>query len=413
MSTTETKVSVDTNQPKGIAMKARNFVTVVREDDNYIAVTDDGERTALHGITFRPEVVKIAFRVLGAGTWAKVPTDVIFAKVINKVNGVPEDETVPFDGNPEDWNDEPKVSVETSEDDVLKQLRKLLGGAGEVDYNKVRTIVTDEVAKHIAKPVQVVVDNVPKPVVDGLVHKCFGEVLPWVHAGVPVFLTGGAGVGKTTLAETIAQALGARKILVLQADALPQRHEVFGFLSPVSGDFVTGAVYDLFKNGGIFLIDEFDTGHSSLGTNLNLLLAQGYYDFPNGERVQRHEDFRVIVTGNTYGQGGSVEFAGTNRINGATLDRFVKVEVTVDEKLEGAIASGICQVRGKAVHDVVKQIRANGYRHGLRVFVTPRATIQCTQGVVAGLTLKQAITAKLLTGLPSDQQVKLLEGVTL
>ena len=62
-------------------------------------------------------------------------------------------------------------------------------------------------------------DNVPRPVVDGLVHQCFGEVLPWVHAGVPVFLTGGAGVGKTTLAETIAKSLGARKILVLQADA--------------------------------------------------------------------------------------------------------------------------------------------------------------------------------------------------
>lgn len=404
-------------------MPARQFTRVERQGDTYYAYTVDGSSYWLDEITNRAEVVKIAFKVLGAGQWIKVPTVEIFVRVKNKINGVPDflpHETDDDDYQPqvevEDDEDEaPKVSRKTKvsdSDKVLEDLRILLGGS-DVDYNKLRVIVTEEVSKHIAKPTQVVVNDVPKCVVEGLVHKAFAEILPWVHAGVPVFLTGGAGVGKTTLAETVAQAIGARKILVLQADALPQRHEVFGFLSPVTGDFITGAVYDLFKFGGVFLIDEFDTGHASLGTNLNLLLAQGYYDFPNGERVKRHEDFRVLVTGNTYGQGGSVEFAGTNRINGATLDRFVKVEVTVDEQLEGTIATGICSVRGKAVHDVVKQIRANGYRHGLRVFVTPRATIQCTQGIVAGLTLKQAITAKLLTGLPSDQQVKLLEGVTL
>lgn len=406
-------------------MPARQFYKVVREGDGYYAYTvGDVDRVALEFISNRAEVVKIAFKVLGAGQWIKVPTVEIFVRVKNKINGVPdflphetdEDDYQPevegYDDGGEQEHDRKNVSSETNPDKVLEDLRKLLGGS-DVDYNKLRVIVTEEVSKHIAKPTQVVVNDVPKCVVEGLVHKAFAEILPWVHAGVPVFLTGGAGVGKTTLAETVAQAIGARKILVLQADALPQRHEVFGFLSPVTGDFITGAVYDLFKFGGVFLIDEFDTGHASLGTNLNLLLAQGYYDFPNGERVKRHEDFRVLVTGNTYGQGGSVEFAGTNRINGATLDRFVKVEVTVDEQLEGTIATGICSVRGKAVHDVVKQIRANGYRHGLRVFVTPRATIQCTQGIVAGLTLKQAITAKLLTGLPSDQQVKLLEGVTL
>lgn len=404
-------------------MPARMFTRVERIEDTYYVYTVDGSRYRLDEISNRAEVVKIAFKVLGQGQWIKVPTVEIFARVKNKVNGVPSDPSPSYeddDYQPEvevedDEDEAPKVSRKTKlsdSDKVLEDLRILLGGS-DVDYNKLRVIVTEEVSKYIAKPTQVVVNDVPTCVVEGLVHKAFAEILPWVHAGVPVFLTGGAGVGKTTLAETVAQAIGARKILCLQADALPQRHEVFGFLSPVTGDFITGAVYDLFKFGGVFLIDEFDTGHASLGTNLNLLLAQGYYDFPNGERVKRHEDFRILVTGNTYGQGGSVEFAGTNRINGATLDRFVKVEVTVDEQLEGTIATGICSVRGKAVHDVVKQIRANGYRHGLRVFVTPRATIQCTQGIVAGLTLKQAITAKLLTGLPSDQQVKLLEGVTL
>jgi energy-coupling factor transporter ATP-binding protein EcfA2 len=394
---------------------ARDFVGAERHEGVLCAVTRDGERVRLTTITLRAEVVRIAFRVLGSGQWAKIPTNVIWERVRDKIDGVPE--TLPVDEVDEDDvtddtdtdDDTAEVSGET--DDVLAKVRELLGGS--IDYAKVRKIVVDEVAKVVARPTQVVVNDVPKVTVDGLVHKRFPEVLPWIHAGVPVFLTGPAGVGKTTLAETIAKAIDARRIFVIQADALPQRHEVFGFLSPVSGDYVTGAVYDLYKNGGIFLIDEFDTGHTSLGTNLNLLLAQGYYDFPNGEHVVRHADFRVVVTGNTYGQGGSVEFAGTNRINGATLDRFVKVEIDVDEQLERAIVTNICSVRGPSVHDVITKIRANALRHGLRVFVTPRASIHVTQGVVAGLTVKQAVTAKLLTGLPSDQQVKLLEGVTL
>lgn len=390
---------------------ARNFVTAERHDGDVVAVTAEGERVPLAWITSRAEVVRIAFRVLGSGQWAKVPTATIWDRVIDKIDGVPQGpDYIPLDGeNDPDYETDDEVSGET--DDVLAKVRELLGGS--IDYAKVRKIVVDEVAKVVARPTQVVVNDVPKITVDGLVHKRFAEVLPWIHAGVPVFLTGPAGVGKTTLAETVAKAVNARRIFVIQADALPQRHEVFGFLSPVSGDYVTGAVYDLYKNGGIFLIDEFDTGHTSLGTNLNLLLAQGYYDFPNGEHVVRHADFRIVVTGNTYGQGGSVEFAGTNRINGATLDRFVKVEIDVDEQMERAIVTNICSVRGPSVHDVITKIRANALRHGLRVFVTPRASIHVTQGVVAGLTVKQAVTAKLLTGLPSDQQVKLLEGVTL
>lgn len=390
---------------------ARDFVAVERYAGTLCAVTRDGDRVPLRSITLRAEVVRIAFRVLGSGQWAKVPTDEIWSRVRDKIDGVPE--TLPVDEVVEDdvIDDDDTAEVSGETDDVLAKVRELLGGG--IDYAKVRKIVVDEVAKVVARPTQVVVNDVPKITVDGLVHKRFPEVLPWIHAGVPVFLTGPAGVGKTTLAETIAKAVNARRIFVIQADALPQRHEVFGFLSPVSGDYVTGAVYDLYKNGGIFLIDEFDTGHTSLGTNLNLLLAQGYYDFPNGEHVVRHADFRIVVTGNTYGQGGSVEFAGTNRINGATLDRFVKVEIDVDEQLERAIVTNICSVRGPSVHDVITKIRANAHRHGLRVFVTPRASIHVTQGVVAGLTVKQAVTAKLLTGLPSDQQVKLLEGVTL
>lgn len=383
---------------------ATKYVAVGVKDNQFVAYDADGKQRFVRHIT-RAELGGLATRVLGAGTYGALERDELEARLYATLDGtrVTEDDDVVTE----------KVSVETSADKVLADLRKVLGGGGEVDYDKVREFIATEVAEHIAKPIVVQVRDKPNVTLTGLVHEAFPRVLAWVSSGTPIFLTGGAGVGKTTLADTIAQAIGARKIVVLQADAMPQKHEIFGFLSPVTGEFITGCVYDVFKFGGIFLVDEFDTGHTSLGTSLNLMLANGYYDFVNGERVTAHPDFRVIVTGNTYGQGGSPEFAGTNKVNGATLDRFVKYEVVVDEKLERSIVTGIDATIGKLVHDIVKKIRANGYRHNLRVFVTPRASIHITRGVLAGLTVSEAVTDKLLTGLPSDQQLKLLEGVSL
>lgn len=386
---------------------ATKYVAVGVKNKKFFAYGADGEEATVRSLT-RAELGGLATRVLGAGTYGALERDDLEARLYATVDGtvVTDDDDVVSE----------KVSVETkdtSADKVLADLRKVLGGGADVDYDKVREFIATEVAEHIAKPIVVQVRDKPEVTLTGLVHEAFPRVLAWVSSGTPIFLTGGAGVGKTTLADTVAQAIGARKIVVLQADAMPQKHEIFGFLSPVTGEFITGCVYDVFKFGGIFLVDEFDTGHTSLGTSLNLMLANGYYDFVNGERVTAHPDFRVVVTGNTYGQGGSPEFAGTNKVNGATLDRFVKYEVVVDEKLERSIVTGIDATIGKLVHDIVKKIRANGYRHNLRVFVTPRASIHITRGVLAGLTVSEAVTDKLLTGLPSDQQLKLLEGVSL
>lgn len=394
---------------------SRMFVKVFMTKDGVVWASDsEGLVNArLASIVSRPELVRLAFRVLGSNTWATVPSADIKQRLLDHLLG---QSPIPSQGMPDEGDEDmvdDEVSAETNSDeaDVLAKVRDLLGGS--VDYAKVNEMIKAEVAKVISVPNQININEVPRSTITGLVHAHFPTVLTWVSANVPVFLTGGAGVGKTTLATQIAEALGLPRTVVIQADALPQRAEIFGYKSPITGDYIDGGLYDIYKNGGLYVIDEFDTGHASLGTNLNLLTANGFYDFPNGERVIAHEQFRIIVTGNTYGQGGSVEFAGTNRINGATLDRFVKEEIFVDEKLERQLVTNICSVTGPRVHDIVMRIRANGYKHGLRVFVTPRASVHVTKGVVAGLTVKQAVTAKILTGLPSDQQDKLLEGVSL
>jgi MoxR-like ATPase len=50
--------------------------------------------------------------------------------------------------------------------------------------------------------------------------------------------------------------------------------------------------------------------------------------------VEKHENFRIVATANTYGNGATLEFIGRNAIDGATLDRFTVIDWNIDEILE-------------------------------------------------------------------------------
>lgn len=307
------------------------------------------------------------------------------------------------------------MATSTDMDQALRVLKELLGGG--IDPAQLEAMVEQAVNKVVARPVVVKLADLPDVKFEGeLVHECFEALLRKVRAGVHVFLTGGPGVGKTTVTEQVARAL-AMEHVVATMKPLPQDHEFIGFVSPVTGKVVTGNVRNLYENGGILVLDEFDTAHPSTPPTLNMLLAQDYFDFPGNdgqvERVRKHKDFRVIATGNTYGGGGSLEFAGTTRMNTATMDRFTFFHVGVDEKLEDAICRSIHPVHGPAIVSVVRKVRKNIEQYALKVFVTPRASIDATKLMVAGDTMTQAFDGRLVgRGLPKDQESKLLEGVT-
>lgn len=312
----------------------------------------------------------------------------------------------------------PTPSTPSTSGDIgpaLDVLRKLLGNG--IDTNELESMVERAVTKLVARPVVVQLGETRTvEFKDRLVHQCFPELLRKVQAGVHIMLTGGPGVGKTTVCEHVAEAL-ALQFLVVTMKPLPQDHELLGFVSPVTGQVVTGDVRELYENGGLLVLDELDTAHPGTPPTLNMLLAQDYFDFPrNGggkERVRKHKDFRVIATGNTYGGGGSLEFSGTTRMNTATLDRFTFFHVPIDEKLEEEVCRSIDPTFGPMVVATVRKARANVQASGLKVFVTPRASIDATKMMVAGDSLRQALNGRLFgRGLPMDQEAKLLEGIT-
>lgn len=73
----------------------------------------------------------------------------------------------------------------------------------------------------------------------------------------------------------------------------------------------------------------------------NSALANGYVTFPdNPIPVNRHADFRMIATANTFGNGADRVYIGRNRLDAASLDRFAVINVDYDVELERRFANG-------------------------------------------------------------------------
>jgi hypothetical protein len=284
-----------------------------------------------------------------------------------------------------------------------------------VDNDEVRILVKDEVAKIVSRPVQIILkDHPPKDIV-GRTHKQFESLLRKVSARRHLFITGEAGIGKTYTAEQLGEALSL-SVTTMSADPLPQKTEVFGGVSPIDGRVIRGSVRDRYENGGIFVIDEWDTGHSSLGTSLNKLLSSSSFDFPTEgggtENVKKHPDFVVIATGNTYGQGGSVRYVGTNKINGASLDRFTMFHMVTDEDLTANILKDVDVDTALKVLPIWLQARRNVERYSLDVMVTPRCAMDAQSFILHGDTVEEAFFGRLHgRGLVPDQERKLMEGI--
>jgi MoxR-like ATPase len=63
------------------------------------------------------------------------------------------------------------------------------------------------------------------------------------------------------------------------------------------------------------------------------------YNPINGEHVERHKDFYFIGAANTFGKGGTTVYTGRNRLDAATLDRFITISVDYLSEIEDNICT--------------------------------------------------------------------------
>jgi hypothetical protein len=308
----------------------------------------------------------------------------------------------------------PSGSVDRVLDDVIRSTvrQELESAKVGVDESTIETIIR----RVVGQPKQIIVNDVPKGNVTGRTHNRFDALVRKVASRRNIAITGGPGTGKTYIVTQVAEALGLPSVGV-SADPLPQRFEIIGGIAPALGKLVKGAFREIYEHGGVGFIDEWDRGHVSLGTAFNRLLANDTFDFDTEDggkqTVKRHKDFMVIATLNTYGQGASIEFAGANKIDDAGLDRFTFFHLDTDEDLTEQICYDTDSATASQIIPIWKQARRNVEKYRLKVWVTPRCAFDAQEFLRQGDTVREAFDGRLFgRGLPTDQEAKLLEGIT-
>lgn len=297
-----------------------------------------------------------------------------------------------------------------------------------VNRDEVNAIVDERVKSIVPQRIEVVrVDGTVKDV--GVQHVQFETLLRIVSQRINSWLVGPAGSGKTSAAHAVAQALN----LDFYAKSVgPQTSEssLLGYYD-ANGRYVRTQLRDAFENGGVFLLDEVDAGNPAVLVVINALLANGDCAFPDGV-VKKHPDFVLIAGANTIGQGADRQYVGRQQIDAATLDRFAFLPWSYDPRIEAAacgcpieffsecpvpeatdfVAIDDETVVNRRVETYVKKVVAirnsiAGLGKGVRVIVSPRASIHGVKLVRAGFRVEDVLDICVWKGCDADTRAKI------
>ena len=244
--------------------------------------------------------------------------------------------------------------------------------------------------------------------VDGLTHELFQKVLAAVARGVNVYLPGPPGTGKSHMVEQIAEALQTA-FGVTSFSPMSTESKLLGFRN-AHGDYVTTVFRQRYEFGGVMLLDELDNANPAIVAVLNGGLANNQMEFPDGV-IKRHDDFVAIATANTLGTGPTAEFAGRQRLDPATLNRFVKIPIGTDEIMEDRIVNGLIgDVTGQAWLKKIRHVRRACDELRIKHFVTMRDSINGARLIAPGagsFTQLEALEYTCLGSLSPDQVSKI------
>jgi MoxR-like ATPase len=236
-------------------------------------------------------------------------------------------------------------------------------------------------------------------------HEVLPEVVKLLKADVPTWLQGPPGTSKSTIAAQAAEALGLPLHAISCHEAMT-RSDMFGY-TDANGTDHRSPLWEAYENGGVLLLDEIDNGNANILAALNSALSNGFTTFA-GKTVHKHKDFKVVSTANTAGMGPESGFIGRMGVDLATLDRFVTLQVNIDEKLEEAIVRTFLEEDADAVLTAVRALRVGVEKRGLRMMVSPRTSIHAAKMVREGVDLAEALRRTALRAVDSVTQGALL-----
>lgn len=229
----------------------------------------------------------------------------------------------------------------------------------------------------------------------GRQHNRFERLLKLAIARVNTWMVGPAGSGKTSAAKGVADALG---LPFFFNGAIDSEHKLLGFVD-AGGKIVSRPFREAYENGGVYLFDEIDASMPSALLAFNAALANGFADFPD-RCVNRHPDCIIIAAGNVY-DGATTEYVGRMKQDKAFQDRFVILAWPYDEEFEREIAGNDAWV------SYVQKVRALVLQHGVKVVVSPRASIYGATLLAHGFPREEVIEMTIRKGLSEAEWLKI------
>lgn len=178
-----------------------------------------------------------------------------------------------------------------------------------------------------------------------LVHKQFELLLKATMTKRPILLKGEAGTAKSHNAMEVANALGL-DFYSLSVGEQTTKSDLLGFTT-ANGVYKSTSFRKAFEHGGVFLLDEIDAGNPNVLLQINSGVSNGFLEFPDAE-VKRHDNFRLIATANTFGNGADGNYVGRNKLDKATVNRFIPIVWELDEDIEEALVDNpnwLCVIR--------------------------------------------------------------------
>ena len=294
---------------------------------------------------------------------------------------------------------------------VAQQIAGLFAtlAAGAVNEDRVRSIVAEAVKTAIESSPVTVIDVKRSETdvvrVEGYRRKEYTTILRRASRGRNILLIGPAGCGKTHLAQQVAKDLG-REFASVSCTAGMSESALSGWLIPSDGGkfvFIPSDFVRLYEGGGVFLFDEGDAADSNTLLFINQALANGHFYLPQREgnsKVTRHAEFVAMMACNTYGTGGNMIYAGRERLDESTLDRFRAGAVVLgyDTAFERQVVAGDLLEWGWKVRQRIADC-------GLSRVMSTRFLLDASDNMAAGESLAE-VKETFFIGWKADERKK-------